>query len=81
MLGNEFRSYGGDFRYPFGGELFKVNLFDEELSAAEVKEMADGGLCSEVEEKYGRSRNLKWEDMLLEEKSGNVTEIDVGCST
>jgi hypothetical protein len=41
--------------------------------------MADGGLCSEVEEGYGRSRYLKWEDFLLEEKSGNVTEIDVGC--
>ena len=42
--------------------------------------MADGGLCSEVEEIYGRSRYLKWKDMLLEEKSGNVTEIDVGCN-
>ena len=81
VLGNEFDSYAvTDFNYPFGGELFKVNLFDKELSAAEVKEMADGGLCSEVEEKYGRSRYLKWEDLLLEEKSGNVTEIDVGCT-
>ncbi|XP_063688085.1 C-reactive protein 3.3-like [Bolinopsis microptera] len=80
VLGNEFTSYGGNFHWPFGGELFKVNLFDKELSAAEVKEMADSGLCSEVEEKYGRSRYLKWEDMLLEEKSGNVAEIDVGCA-
>ena len=80
VLGNEFDSYGGYFNNPFGGELFKANLFDKELSAAEVKEMADGGLCSEVEEKYGRSRYLKWEDMLLEEKSGNVTVIDVGCT-
>ena len=80
VLGNEFSSYGSNFNNLFGGELFKVNLFDKELSAAEVKEMADGGLCSEVEEKYGRSRYLKWEDMLLEEKSGNVTEIDVGCN-
>ena len=80
VLGNEFNSYGGNFNFPFGGELFKVNLFDKELSAAEVKEMADGGLCSEVEEKFGRSRYLKWEDILLEEKSGNVSEIDVGCT-
>ena len=80
VLGNEFQKYGGDFNWPFGGELFKVNMFDKELDAAEVKEMADGGLCSEVEEKYGRSRYLKWEDLLLEEKSGNVTEIDVGCT-
>ena len=75
VLGNEFDSYGGGFQddNAFGGEVFKVNLFDKELSAAEVKEMADGGLRSEVEEKYGRSRYLKWEDILLEEKSGNVT--------
>ena len=29
-------------------------------TAAEVKEMADGCLCSEVEEKYGRKRHQKW---------------------
>ena len=81
VLGQEFDSYGGGFEdsQAFGGELFKVNVFDKELEAAEVKEMADGGMCSQVEEKYGRSRYLKWEDLLLEEKSGNVTEIDVGC--
>ena len=39
----------------------------------------DAGLCSDIEEQYGRSRFLKWEDFLLEEKTGNVTEIDVGC--
>ena len=30
-------------------------MFDRELSAAEVKEMADRGICSDVEEKYGQS--------------------------
>ncbi|XP_063680300.1 C-reactive protein 1.4-like [Bolinopsis microptera] len=82
VLGNEFDSYGGGFAddNAFGGELFKVNVFDKELEAAEVKEMTDAGKCSDVEEKYGRSRYLKWEDLLLEEKSGNVTEIDVGCT-
>ena len=81
VLGNEFDSYGGGFQdvNAFGGDLFKANVFDKELDASEVKEMADGGLCSGVEEKYGRSRYLKWEDLLLEEKSGNVTEVDVGC--
>lgn len=79
VLGNEFNSHGGDLNYPFGGDLFKANLFDEELDASQVKAMADAGLCSDIEEGYGRSRFLKWEDLLLEEKSGNVTEIDVGC--
>ena len=81
VLGQDFNSYGGGFQdvYAFGGDLFKANVFDKELDASQVKEMADGGLCSDVEEKYGRSRYLKWEDLLREEKIGNVTEIDVGC--
>ena len=73
VLGNEFDSYGSTLNNPFGGELFKMNLFDKEMSAAEVKEMADGGLCSEVEEKYGRSRYLKWED-----HSGSAAGREIG---
>ena len=81
VLNNEFYTSRDPkyLHYPFGGDLFKVNLFDKELDASQVKAMADAGLCSDVEEQYGRSRFLKWEDFLLEEKSGNVTEIDVGC--
>ena len=83
-LGNVFLSHRGgywDFKntYAFGGELYKVNVFDKELNSSEVQEMKEGGMCSEVEEKYGRRRYLKWEDVLLEERSGNVTEVDVGC--
>ena len=81
VLGNEFDSYGGGFGSDnvFGGEAFKINVFNRELTGAEIKEMKDGGICSTVEEKYGRDRYLKWSDFLLEERSGNVTEIDVGC--
>ena len=44
MLGNEFGAYGGGFDdgNAFGGDLFKANVFDKELDASEVKEMADG---------------------------------------
>ena len=82
-LGNDFDSYGGGFTDgdAFGGELFKANVFNRELTAEEIKEMFSEGLCSEVEEKYGRARYLKWSDFLLEERSGNVTEIDVGCGS
>ena len=65
----------------FGGELFKVNFFAKELTAEEVREMKDAGLCSDIEEKYGRVRYLRWEDLLLEERQGNVTEVDPGCPT
>ena len=81
VLGNEFDSFGGGFAddNAFGGELFKINVFNKELTGAEIKEMKDGGICSELELGYGRTRYLKWSDFLLEERSGNVTEIDVGC--
>ena len=83
VFGNEFDSYGGGFvdAESFAGELFKANVFNRELSSKEIKEMNSEGFCSEVEEKYGRTRYLKWSDFLLEERSGNVTEIDVGCGT
>ena len=81
VLGNEFDKYGRGFqdRHAFGGELYKVNVFNKELSAGQVKEMSDSGMCSDVEDKYGERRRLKWEEMVLEEKSGNVIEIGVGC--
>ena len=44
VLGNEFERYGGSFNFPFGGDLFKVNVFDKELDASQVKAMADAGL-------------------------------------
>ena len=80
-LGNEFDTLEGGFdnENAFGGELYKVNVFDKELNASEVKEMKEAGMCSDVEEKYGRTRYLKWEDLMLEVRSGNVTEVDVGC--
>ena len=42
-------------------------------------EMKEAGLCSDVEEKYGRFRYLRWEDILLEERTGNITEVSTGC--
>ena len=83
VLGNGFYSYGGGFSdsSAFGGELFKVNVFNRNLTGAEIKEMKDGGICSTVEQKYGRERYLKWSDFLLEKRSGNVTEIDMGCES
>ena len=64
----------------FGGTLFKLNVFIKELSGEEVKEMWEGGLCSHKEEEYGRDRYLKWEDILMEPRSGDVREVDTGCS-
>lgn len=64
----------------FGGTLFKLNVFTKELSGGEVREMWEGGLCSRQEAEYGRLRYIKWEDILLEPRNGDVTEVDTGCS-
>ena len=79
VLGQEFNSYGSDINFGFHGEMYKVNLFDVELSASKVKTMADGGLCSHVEEGYVSNRVLKWGDLIVKQRTGDVRDIDVGC--
>ena len=63
----------------FGGELYKLNFYSKELSSTEVLEMARDK-CTEVEETYGAVRSIKWEDILLKTRNGDVTEIDSGCT-
>ena len=79
VLGQEFNDYGSEINYGFHGEMYKVNLFVKELSASEVKMMAEGGLCSCVEDGYGSHTVLKWEDLIVKQRTGDVKDIDVGC--
>ena len=79
VLGQEFNAYGSRIHLGFHGEMYKVNLFDKELSASEVKMMANGGLCSYVEDGYGSHTVLKWEDLIVKQRTGDVRDIDVGC--
>ena len=81
VIGNDQDCYGGCFteKNIFGGELYKLNVFSRELSKEDISEMWRGGLCSELEEKYGKTRYLKWEDILLERRNGTVTEESTGC--
>ena len=41
--------------------------------------MANSGMCSAVEEKY-ETRQLKWEQILTEQRHGNVTDLDLRSS-
>ena len=81
FFGNERHFDGGsyDASETFGGELFKVNFFTKELTGEEVLGMKEAGLCSDVEESYGRVRYLRWEDLLLEQRNGDITEVEPGC--
>ena len=60
--------------YIFGGELYKLDIYSEQLTSSQISEIADSGMCSEVEEKY-ETRRLKWEEILTKERQGNVTEF------
>ena len=81
LLGNEQQTGPGtgmDDTNTFNGEIFKLNMFGKKLSDAEIKEMARD-MCSEVEETQGEVRVIKWEDVLLKTRTGNVTEIKSEC--
>ena len=68
---------GNEAYHPFGGEMTKLNVFSKELTATEVKMMSDAGLGSDIEETYGLVRRIRWEDILLLPRTGNVAEIEV----
>ena len=74
VLGQEQDSYGGSFHYSqvFGGELHKTNIFSKKLSSSEVSELYSAGRCSDVERKYDDVRQLKWEQILQQPRTGNV---------
>jgi len=74
VLGQEQDSYGGGFDSSqlFGGELHKTNIFSKKLSSSEVSELYSAGRCSDVERKYDDVRQLKWEQILQQPRTGNV---------
>ena len=64
--------------YIFGGDLFKLNIYSRVLTATEVRNMASD-ICSNEEESLNSIRSLRWESIILQRRSGSVTEITV-CS-
>ena len=67
--------------YIFGGQLYKLNWYSEELTSSEVRKMFEAGMCSTVEEEYN-TRELKWELILTKQRHGNVTDfLPKECAT
>ena len=64
--------------YTFGGDLFNLNIYSRVLTATEVRNMASD-ICSNEEESLNPIRSLRWESIILQQRSGSVTEITV-CS-
>ena len=64
----------------FGGQMFFLNFYAKELSPAEVKGMADLGICVDMLiDEHQEVRLLKWEDILehRRRRRGTVTDVDL----
>ena len=64
----------------FGGDLFKLNIYNRELTETEIKNMSSS-MCSYQEEKLASIKVLSWEDIISPEtrRSGDVFDIPIRC--
>ena len=60
--------------YVFGGDMFKLNIYNRVLTEEEIKNMAED-MCSNEEEKLASITVLSWADILQYNRSGNVSDI------
>ena len=80
MLGQYHKVYGGRWiqgNCYFGGELYDMNIFSTQLSAEQVKEMYSQGRCANYSQTFGQETFLRWKDVLLQERHGNVTDVEM----
>ena len=60
--------------YVFGGDLFKLNIYNRVLTEEEIENMA-ADMCSSEEENLASITVLSWADILQYNRSGNVSDI------
>ena len=58
----------------FGGDVFKLNIYNRVLTEEEIKNMA-ADMCSCEEEKLASIKVLSWADVLQYNRSGDVSDI------
>ena len=63
-------------RDAFGGDMFKLNIYNRVLTEEEIKNMA-ADMCSSEEEKLASNKILSWQDILQYRRSGNVSDMTV----
>ena len=76
-LGNDARNAKFS-KYVFGGDLFKLNIYNRVLTESEIKNIASD-ICSREEEELASIKVLSWEYVISNERSGNVSEIPMRC--
>ena len=62
----------------FGGDMFRLNMFNRVLSEDEIGTLASN-MCTPEEPEVDRSRSIRWEDILMKERTGSVIEVSTGC--
>jgi hypothetical protein len=70
-------NYATKTKYPnhiFGGDLYKFNIYKRVLEQTEIRILA-ADMCSVEELRLAASIILTWDDVLKNERAGNVTEI------
>ena len=70
---------GRQIGHTFGGEMFGFNMFSKELTGEEIVELSTDGLCTDIPERLERYRLIRWEDILLLPRRGNVQNIRRQC--
>jgi hypothetical protein len=82
MLGQFHVGFGGgkiEENAHFGGELYDFNIYSKQLNGADVKAIYGQGRCSSYSQTFEDNRFLRWEDVLREERHGDVTEELLDC--
>ena len=85
MLGQLHKGFGGgriNSAHYFGGELYNTNIWSFQMTSSQVKEMFTQGRCSNYSLNFKDNSFLSWEDILLKDRQGGVTEIELEeCDT
>jgi len=66
--------YGTSSRHDFAGEMANLNVYAKELSSSEIVSMMELGMCSIEVDKHESSRVIRWEDLLVQRRSGTITD-------
>lgn len=63
----------------FGGELYDFNIYSKQFDSEEIKEIFNQGRCNSHVQSFEDLKVIRWEDVLGEERHGNVTEALLDC--
>ena len=64
--------------HTFGGDLFKLNIYNRVLTQCEIRNIAQD-ICSDEEEKLSTLKVLSWEEIIEQRRSGSVIGMLMEC--